>query len=120
MDWDTAKLLPWDILILFGGGLSLASAITMTGVDGFVGSGFSQFAGLGAWLLVLIVVGGVILLTEITSNTAVATTLMPVLAATAAATEVPPGLLLTAAAMAASCAFMLPVAPWQSVWAHFV
>lgn len=110
MDWDTAKQLPWDILILFGGGLSLAGAITMTGVDVFVGSGFSQFAGLATWLLVLIVVGGVILLTEITSNTAVATTLMPVLAATAVATEIPPGLLLTAAAMAASCAFMLPVA----------
>jgi sodium-dependent dicarboxylate transporter 2/3/5 len=110
MDWDTAKRLPWDILILFGGGLSLASAITATGVDVFIGSGFSQFAGLGTWTLILIVAGGVILLTEITSNTAVTTTLMPVLAATAVAIAVPPGLLLTAAAMAASCAFMLPVA----------
>jgi sodium-dependent dicarboxylate transporter 2/3/5 len=110
MDWDTAKQLPWDILILFGGGLSLAGAITATGVDVFIGSGFSQFAGVGPWVLVLFVAGGVILLTEITSNTAVTTTLMPVLAATAIATEIPPGLLLTAAAMAASCAFMLPVA----------
>jgi sodium-dependent dicarboxylate transporter 2/3/5 len=110
MDWETAKKLPWDILILFGGGLSLAGAITATGVDVFIGSGFSQFAGLGTWSLILVVAGGVILLTEITSNTAVTTTLMPVLAATAVAIEVPPGLLLTAAAMAASCAFMLPVA----------
>lgn len=110
MDWETAKRLPWDILILFGGGLSLAGAITATGVDVFIGSGFSQFAGLGPWLLVLAVTGGVILLTEITSNTAVTTTLMPVLAATAAATGTPAGMLLTAAAMAASCAFMLPVA----------
>jgi len=110
MDWDTAKQLPWDILILFGGGLSLAGAIAATGVDAFIGSGFSQFAGLGTWWLLLVVAGGVILLTEITSNTAVTTTLMPVLAATAIAIGVPPGLLLTAAAMAASCAFMLPVA----------
>ena len=110
MDWDTAKRLPWDILILFGGGLSLAGAITVTGVDVFIGSGFSQFAGLGPWWVVLVVTGGVILLTEITSNTAVTTTLMPVLAATAVATATPPGMLLTAAAMAASCAFMLPVA----------
>jgi sodium-dependent dicarboxylate transporter 2/3/5 len=110
MDWNTAKQLPWDILILFGGGLSLAGAITSTGVDAFIGSGFSHFAGITPFLLVLMVTGGVILLTEITSNTAVATTLMPVLAATAAATAVPAGMLLTAATMAASCAFMLPVA----------
>ena len=110
MDWNTAKQLPWDILILFGGGLSLAAAITATGVDAFIGSGFAQFAGMAPFLLVLLVTAGVILLTEITSNTAVATTLMPVLAATAAATGTPAGMLLTAAAMAASCAFMLPVA----------
>jgi sodium-dependent dicarboxylate transporter 2/3/5 len=110
MDWNTARQLPWDILILFGGGLSLAAAITTTGVDAFIGSGFSQFAGMAPFLLVFLVTAGVILLTEITSNTAVATTLMPVLAATAAATGTPAGMLLTAAAMAASCAFMLPVA----------
>ena len=110
MDWDTAKQLPWDILILFGGGLSLAGAIATTGVDAFIGSGFSNLAGVTPFLLVLTVTAGVILLTEITSNTAVTTTLMPVLAATAVATGTPAGLLLTAAAMAASCAFMLPVA----------
>ena len=110
MDWDTAKQLPWDILILFGGGLSLASAIGATGVDAFIGSGFSQFAGVAPYLLVLAVTVGVILLTEITSNTAVTTTLLPVLAATAVTTGAAPGMLLTAATMAASCAFMLPVA----------
>lgn len=110
MDWDTAKQLPWDILILFGGGLSLAAAIATTGVDAFIGSGFSHLAGVAPFLLVLAVTTGVILLTEITSNTAVTTTLMPVLAATAVATGTQAGMLLTAAAMAASCAFMLPVA----------
>jgi sodium-dependent dicarboxylate transporter 2/3/5 len=110
LDWDTAKALPWEILILFGGGLSLAAAIAANGVDAFIAAGFSGLAGLPPWVLVLAVAAVVVLLTEITSNTAVTTTLMPVLAATAAATGAPPGMLLTAAALAASCAFMLPVA----------
>jgi sodium-dependent dicarboxylate transporter 2/3/5 len=110
LDWETAKAVPWQILILFGGGLSLASAIAANGVDGFVASGLGGLAGLPTWVLVLAVAALVVLLTEITSNTAVTTTLMPVLAATATATGAPPGMLLTAAALAASCAFMLPVA----------
>ncbi|MCB1772003.1 MAG: anion permease, partial [Gammaproteobacteria bacterium] len=110
MDWETAKQLPWGILILFGGGLSLAGAIAATGVDRFVGSGFTHLAGVAPWLLLLTVTAAVVLLTEITSNTAVATTLMPVLAATALATGAPAGMLLTVTALAASCAFMLPVA----------
>lgn len=110
MDWETAKRLPWEILILFGGGLSLAGAIAATGVDAYIGSGFAVLAGVPLPVVVLAVATAVILLTEITSNTAVTTTLMPVLAATALAIGTPPGILLTAAAMAASCAFMLPVA----------
>jgi sodium-dependent dicarboxylate transporter 2/3/5 len=110
MDWETAKAVPWDILILFGGGLSLAAAIAANDVDAFIGSGFAGLAGLPHWALVLAVTTVVVFLTEITSNTAVATTLMLVLAATAVTTGAPPGMLLTAAAIAASCAFMLPVA----------
>jgi sodium-dependent dicarboxylate transporter 2/3/5 len=110
MDWETARQLPWGILVLFGGGLSLATAIASNGVDAFIGSGFAALAGTATLLIVLVVTAGVILLTEITSNTAVTATLMPVLAATAVATGTPPGMLLTGAAMAASCAFMLPVA----------
>jgi sodium-dependent dicarboxylate transporter 2/3/5 len=110
LDWETARAVPWEILILFGGGLSLASAIAANGVDGYLAGGFQGLAGLPDWVLVLAVAAVVVLLTEITSNTAVTTTLMPVLAATAAATGAPPGMLLTAAALAASCAFMLPVA----------
>lgn len=110
LDWDTAKGVPWEILILFGGGLSLAAAVAGNGVDAFIAAGLGGLAGLPTWLLVLGVAALVVLLTEITSNTAVTTTLMPVLAATAAATGAPPGLLLTATALSASCAFMLPVA----------
>ncbi len=110
LDWNTAKNLPWEILILFGGGLSLAAAVAGNGVDAFIAAGLVGLAGLPAWVLVLAVTALVVFLTEITSNTAVTTTLMPVLAATAVATGAPPGLLLTATALAASCAFMLPVA----------
>jgi solute carrier family 13 (sodium-dependent dicarboxylate transporter), member 2/3/5 len=110
LDWETAKAVPWQILILFGGGLSLAASIAANGVDGWIGGGLEGLAGLPVWVLTLTVTAMVVLLTEITSNTAVTTTLMPVLAATAAATGAPPGILLTAAALAASCAFMLPVA----------
>ena len=110
MDWTTARNLPWEILILFGGGLSLAAAIDRNGVDSFMASGFAGLGGLAPWILALAIASVVVFLTEITSNTAVTTTLMPVLAATAIATDSPPGMLLTTAALAASCAFMLPVA----------
>jgi sodium-dependent dicarboxylate transporter 2/3/5 len=110
LDWDSAVQVPWGILILFGGGLSLAAAIAANGVDAFIGAGFAGLAGAPLLVILLVVTAGVILLTEITSNTAVTTTLMPVLAAAALALGAPPGMLLTAAAVAASCAFMLPVA----------
>ncbi|RCX26031.1 SLC13 family permease [Thioalbus denitrificans] len=110
MDWTTARQVPWDILILFGGGLSLAAAIGANGVDRFIAQGFVALQDIPLWLFLLALTGTVVLLTEITSNTAVATTLMPILAATALATGLPAGPLLTAATLAASCAFMLPVA----------
>ena len=110
MDWETALKLPWGILILFGGGLSLAAAIGANDVDVFLASGLQGLKGVPTWVLALSIAAMVVFLTEITSNTAVTTTMMPVLAATAVATEVPPGVLLTAAALAATCAFMLPVA----------
>lgn len=110
MDWSTARTLPWEILILFGGGLSLAAAIDRNGVASLLASGFTGLGDLPPWVLALAIASVVVFLTEITSNTAVTTTLMPVLAATAIATDSPPGMLLTTAALAASCAFMLPVA----------
>jgi sodium-dependent dicarboxylate transporter 2/3/5 len=110
MDWATAKRLPWDILLLFGGGLTLASAIGRHGVDAWLASGLEVLAGSPLLLVVLAVVALVVFLTELTSNTAVTATLLPVLAATAAALQVPAAPLLVATALAASCAFMLPVA----------
>lgn len=110
MDWDTAKRLPWEILILFGGGLTLAAAVAEHGVDAWIASGLAPLAGAPLALVVLAVATMVVLLTEITSNTAVTATLLPVLAASAIALGVPPGPLLVATAISASCAFMLPVA----------
>lgn len=112
MDWETASRLPWGILILFGGGLSLAAAIQANGVDRFIGSGFETLTGVHPFLIVLATGLVVIFLTELTSNTALTNTLMPVLGGAGAASVlgVDAALLLIPAALAASYAFMLPVA----------
>jgi sodium-dependent dicarboxylate transporter 2/3/5 len=110
MDWETAVRLPWGVLILFGGGLSLAAAIRHNGVDGFIGS---QLAGLGtlpAFVLVIGIVTLVLALTELTSNTATTATMVPILAALASGLGTAPLLFIVPATVAASCAFMLPVA----------
>jgi len=110
MDWETARRLPWDILILFGGGLSLAAAIAANGVDSWLSRSFGGLAGAPELLTAGAVSALVVFLPEVTSNTAVTTTLLPVIAATADAIDMPAGLLLTVTAISASCAFMLPVA----------
>lgn len=110
MDWATASQVPWEILILFGGGLSLAAAVQANGVDRFIAGAFSGLAGVPLLGFLAVLAAVVVLLTEITSNTAVTTTLLPVLAATATALGLPATPVLVALALAASCAFMLPVA----------
>jgi sodium-dependent dicarboxylate transporter 2/3/5 len=110
MDWPTARKLPWDILLLFGGGLTLAAAISRHGVDGYLASGITAMHGAPFWLVALALTALVVFLTELTSNTAVTATLLPVIAAAAAGLGLAPGPLLVAVAISASCAFMLPVA----------
>ncbi len=110
LDWETTKRLPWDVLILFGGGLSLASAIERTGLAEWIGTSLS---GVQAWPLVLVVLlvsAVVIMLTEITSNTATAAAFLPIMASVAVGIGQSPMLLVAPVALAASCAFMLPVA----------
>ncbi|MBA2696104.1 MAG: anion permease, partial [Actinobacteria bacterium] len=110
LDWhDAEEGLPWGVLLLFGGGLSLAAAVAGTGLDEWFGQ---QVSGLGALPIVLLlaaVVTIVLLLTEITSNTATAATFIPVLGGVAVGIGVDPTTLLVPAALAATCAFMLPV-----------
>jgi sodium-dependent dicarboxylate transporter 2/3/5 len=110
MDWETAATLPWGILLLFGGGLSLAAAIGSTGIDQYIAASFSGLADAPQWLLIGAVVLTITLLSELSSNTAVATTFIPVLAAVAAGLGLAPLPVLLAATLAASCSFMLPVA----------
>ncbi|TVQ42338.1 MAG: DASS family sodium-coupled anion symporter [Wenzhouxiangella sp.] len=110
LDWETTRNLPWGILILFGGGLSLAAAIGQTGLDESIGE---LVVALGGWpvvLLLTVAVALVIMLTEITSNTATAAAFLPVLGAAAIGLGQDPLLFAAPAALAASCAFMLPVA----------
>ena len=113
MNWDTARKLPWGILILFGGGLSLAAAVKANGVAEFIGTQATAFGAserVPSIVLVLAVTTLVIFLTELTSNTATTATLVPILAALAPGLGLHPYLLIFPAAIAASCAFMMPVA----------
>lgn len=110
MDWATALRLPWGVLLMFGGGLSLAGAINAHGVDRFIATGIGQFGALPSITLVLVVVILVKLATELTSNTAVATTFVPLVAAVAIGMGAPPEMLVIAVAMSASYAFIMPVA----------
>lgn len=110
LDWEYAVKLPWGVLLLFGGGLSLAAAIKKTGLAVWIGEGLSVLSGAPLVLLILAIVGLVIFLTELTSNTATTAALVPVLAAVAAVGNIDPLMLAAPTAMAASCAFMLPVA----------
>ncbi|WP_017548353.1 MULTISPECIES: SLC13 family permease [Salinicoccus] len=109
LDWSVARELPWGVLLLFGGGLALAAAIVETGVDQWLGELLSQVEGVHIVIVIAIVALGILFLTEITSNTATATMIIPVLAGLAIALEVHPLTLMVPAAMAANCAFMLPV-----------
>ncbi len=110
LDWDTAVRLPWSVLLLFGGGLSLAAAVKASGLDAFLGGQMSALAGVPTWMLILAVCAMVIFLTELTSNTATAATFLPILGGVAVGIGIDPLLLCIPAAMAASCAFMMPVA----------
>lgn len=110
LDWTSAAKLPWGVLLLFGGGLSLASAIGDSGLDAFIGRQVGALGGVPSLVLVLVAVIAVIFLTEMTSNTATAATFLPILAGVALGLNVDVLLLVVPATVAASCAFMLPVA----------
>jgi sodium-dependent dicarboxylate transporter 2/3/5 len=109
MDWNTAMKLPWGVLILFGGGLALASATEVNGVPGYIGSLAAGFAGWPYWAVLLAIIAIMVFMSELTSNTAQVATMLPILAALGPVLGVPSGVLLVPATVAASCAFMMPV-----------
>ena len=110
LDWRAAEGIPWGTVLLFGGGMSLAGAITSSGLGSWFGSELAVLSNLPTILLVMCITFVVIFLTEIMSNVATAASIMPVLGATALATGIDLELVAVPVALAASCAFMFPMA----------
>lgn len=110
INWDEAVKMPWGIILLFGGGMALAKGFDESGLAVWIGSQMTSLSGLPIFLLILVLIAVVNFLTEITSNLATTAMLLPVLAPMALSIDVHPFVLMVGAAVAASCAFMLPVA----------
>jgi len=110
LNWRDAKKIPWGILILFGGGIALASGFRDSGLSSYIGHSLKGLSHLPSWCVVFTICMVVTFLTEVTSNTATASIFMPILAGLAISTRIHPFLLMIPATVSASCAFMLPVA----------
>ncbi|WP_340202131.1 DASS family sodium-coupled anion symporter [Ascidiimonas sp. W6] len=110
LQWEEAVKLPWGILLLYGGGLSLASGFSQTGLATWIGSQLASIQGISLLLLLFILIAAVNFLTEVTSNLATTSMLLPVIVPVALIFDAHPFLLMVGVTAAASCAFMLPVA----------
>lgn len=110
LTWDEAVRIPWGILLLFGGGLAIATGFKVTGLAEWIGSQLTLLEGFSIILLLFILVAAINFLTEITSNLATAAMMLPILAPLALGLDVHPYILMIGTTLAASCAFMLPVA----------
>ena len=110
LEWDETKNLPWGLLLLFGGGLSLASSISSSGLGQWLGTSFSLLVELKPWLIILLITTFIVFLTELTSNTATTSTFLPIATSIAVAISVAPISIAIPLVLASSLAFMLPVA----------
>lgn len=110
LSWKEAVKMPWGVIILFGGGMALAAGFKQSGLALWIGNQFELMKALPILLLIFLLIAAVNFLTEITSNLATTAMLLPILAPMAASIDVHPYILLVSATVAASCAFMLPVA----------
>lgn len=111
LDWPTALQIPWGVLLMFAAGITIAKAFFESGLADLMGVALSGvIGGLPIYLIILFICLTITFLTEVNSNTATTTLIIPILAATATATGLPPELLMIPATISASCAFMLPVA----------
>ncbi len=108
VQWGDVERLPWGVLILFGGGLSLAVAVESSGLSAWIGAAFGGLAGVSPLLLTAIITTAIVFLGEIASNTATAATFIPLVASLATGLGLDPLLLAIPTALAASCSFMLP------------
>ncbi len=109
MNWESTRQLPWDVLLLFGGGLSLSGAISEHGLSTYLGGLSTGLGQAPLWLTVGIISFAILMLTEFTSNTATAATFLPITAAVAVGMGQNPLLFLIPVALAANCSYMLPV-----------
>ena len=110
IDWKECTNIPWGIILLFGGGMALAKGFSDTGLAEWIALQMTQMQGLSLLVLILVLVASVNFLTEITSNLATTAMLLPVLAPMAMAFDLHPYMIMVSVTIAASCAFMLPVA----------
>lgn len=110
LDWKTAERIPWGVLILFAGGLCMAAAFKSSGLSELLGNKMVGFGNMPTFFLIAVICFGVTFLTEVTSNTATTTLLLPILATAAIATDMDPRVFMIPATISASFAFMLPVA----------
>lgn len=110
LNWESANKIPWGTLLLFGGGIAIAKAFVVSGLSAQLGEALSGIADWNLILMISAICLTITFMTEMTSNTATTTLMMPILAAAAIAADIEPALLMVPAAMTASCAFMLPVA----------
>lgn len=110
MDWEWAVKIPWGILLLFGGGIALSNGFIQSGLAAGIVNGLTLIHGLPIVLLVFVVALCVSLATEVSSNTAIAAVMMPIMAVTAVSVGISPIILMLTAAVCASMAFMFPVA----------
>lgn len=110
LTWESAQHIPWGVLLLFGGGICLATAFTESGLSNELGELLANLSVLPIFIMICVIALAVTFMTEATSNTATTTLLMPVLAAAALGMNIDPLILMIPATMSASCAFMLPVA----------
>lgn len=110
MDWKTAHRLPWDMILLFGGGFALASGFKATQLDKWLGSALqSPLSEVPAWLVIAILCLALTMLTELTSNVATVNAIIPTVLALATPLDIDPRMLFVPATLACSCSFMLPV-----------
>ena len=110
MDWETTQKLPWGVILLFGGALAVAAAFSESGLTDWIGNKFYLLKGGPFWIILIVLITGVNFLTEITQNIATCTLMLPIVAAMAVVIDVHPFALMVGTTIAASCAFMLPVA----------
>ncbi|MBK6779077.1 MAG: SLC13/DASS family transporter [Gemmatimonadetes bacterium] len=110
LTWAEARQIPWDVLFFFGGGLSLAAVLERHGLTTWLGQGLAALEGLPPWVIYLGLAGAVVVLSELASNLAVATMMMPIAAALGRSLGQPPALLMLVAGFAASAGFALPIA----------